>query len=80
MYEKAARAAHLLQDPIKRLPRILCVVTGKGPNRDEYIQKIASLIEKENWAWVRCISLWLAAEDYPLLLGTSSLFFEVFLK
>jgi len=23
------------------------------------------------WEWVRCVSLWLEAEDYPLLLGTS---------
>lgn len=72
-YEKKAREAQLLQDPVKRLPRILCIVTGKGPNRDKYIQKIASLTKAEKWVWVRCISLWLAAEDYPLLLGAADL-------
>ncbi|KAJ3517631.1 hypothetical protein NLJ89_g388 [Agrocybe chaxingu] len=28
---------------------------------------------QESWKWVRCISLWLEAEDYPVLLGSADL-------
>lgn len=53
------------------LPKILVIVTGKGPLRDTYMQKINELQIK--WKWVRCVSLWLEAEDYPILLGSANL-------
>lgn len=53
------------------LPKILVIVTGKGPLRDTYMQKINELQNK--WKWVRCVSLWLEAEDYPILLGSADL-------
>ena len=28
---------------------------------------------QEGWEWVRCISMWLESEDYPLLLGSADL-------
>lgn len=43
------------------------VITGKGPMRDEYMQKVGIL--QKGWNYVRCASLWLEAEDYPILLG-----------
>lgn len=49
------------------LPKLLVIVTGKGPMRDEYMEKVGNL--QEGWEWVRCVSHWLEAEDYPLLLG-----------
>ena len=52
---------------VRRLPKLLVVVTGKGPLRDQYMKEISVLEEK--WKWVRCISLWLDAGDYPVLLG-----------
>lgn len=51
------------------LPKLLMIVTGKGPLKTEYMRKIAAL--QKGWHWVRCISLWLEAEDYPLLLGSA---------
>ncbi|KAL4070156.1 glycosyltransferase family 33 protein [Scleroderma yunnanense] len=54
-----------------RLPRIWMVITGKGPLRTAYMSDIARLQQK--WAFVRCTSLWLEAEDYPLLLGSADL-------
>jgi len=64
-YEQAARAA------AGRLPKALVLVTGRGPQRAEYMATVRRL-EKE-WEWVRCRSLWLEAEDYPRLLGAADL-------
>lgn len=50
-----------------KLPRLLVIVTGKGPLRDHHMKRIEGL--QKEWRWVKCISLWLEAEDYPILLG-----------
>jgi len=52
------------------LPRILVVITGKGPLKDMYMGKIRRL--EHAWDFVRCINTWLETLDYPLLLGCSS--------
>lgn len=52
----------------KGLPRILVMITGKGPLRDVYMEKIQRL--QRSWDFVRCISAWLDTPDYPLLLGS----------
>lgn len=55
------------------LPKVLVVLTGKGPLKEKYMKEVGRLqegdAEVEGWKWVRCISMWLEAEDYPLLLG-----------
>ncbi|KAF5392610.1 hypothetical protein D9757_002123 [Collybiopsis confluens] len=69
-YERRAEdLAH--SDDKKRLPKLLMVVTGKGPEREYYMNKITDL--EKNWRWVRCLSLWLEAEDYPKFLGSADL-------
>lgn len=65
-YEKRARELSEAADA-KKLPKLLMVVTGKGPQREEYMKTINRL--QADWHWVRCISLWLEAEDYPIFLG-----------
>lgn len=69
MYEE--RAQEVNRDPQShltgKLPRIWVVITGKGPLRTAYMSDVAKLQDK--WTFVRCTSLWLEAEDYPLLLG-----------
>jgi hypothetical protein len=50
-------------------------VTGKGPLREAYMHKARILQDGEQgevWQWVRIISAWLEAKDYPLLLGMFS--------
>jgi len=54
------------------LPRILVMITGKGPLKDVYMDKVQRL--QHSWDFVRCISAWLDAPDYPLLLGYSFFF------
>lgn len=80
-YETAARARDLAalkgMPSDGPLPRVLMVVTGKGPLRERYMREVEmQQIGKrgakrgpDEWKWVRCVSLWLEAEDYPLLLG-----------
>jgi beta-1,4-mannosyltransferase len=53
------------------LPNLFAIVTGKGPQKQHYMNRIAELQPK--WKRVRCISLWLDAEDYPILLGLYSI-------
>ncbi|KAF8167872.1 mannosyltransferase [Crassisporium funariophilum] len=54
-----------------RLPKLLVILTGKGPLREKYMSEVGKM--QESWKWVRCISLWLEAEDYPVLLGSADL-------
>lgn len=61
-----------------RLPKVLMVVTGKGPLKEQYMTEVDRLQSgrgdvDDGWKWVRCISLWLEAEDYPVLLGSADL-------
>ena len=49
------------------LPRILVMITGKGPLKDMYMGRIQEA--QQAWDFVRCISAWLDSADYPLLLG-----------
>ena len=51
------------------LPRLLLFITGKGPMKLEYEKKINSL----SLTFSRIVTCWLAAEDYPKLLGMCDL-------
>lgn len=47
------------------------IVTGKGPLKSKYMKNVERL--QEGWEWVKCISIWLESEDYPILLGSADL-------
>ncbi|XP_041943570.1 chitobiosyldiphosphodolichol beta-mannosyltransferase [Alosa sapidissima] len=51
------------------LPELICVITGKGPQK-EYYKK---LIDSKSFQHVKICTPWLEAEDYPLLLGSADL-------
>lgn len=51
------------------LPKLICVITGKGPLKDFYI----ALIERRNWNHITVITPWLENEDYPKMLGSADL-------
>lgn len=53
----------------KRLPSILLVITGRGPMKEFYLEKIARL----NMSKVEVITPWLEAADYPRLLAAANL-------
>ncbi|XP_054463131.1 chitobiosyldiphosphodolichol beta-mannosyltransferase isoform X1 [Anoplopoma fimbria] len=51
------------------LPSLVCVITGKGPQKDHYKKLIDSL----HLDHVEICTPWLEAEDYPVLLGSADL-------
>ncbi|RVE70009.1 hypothetical protein OJAV_G00083620 [Oryzias javanicus] len=51
------------------LPDVVCVITGKGPQKEHYRKLIGSLRLRH----VKICTPWLEAEDYPLLLGSADL-------
>ncbi|KAI0079046.1 glycosyltransferase family 33 protein [Panus rudis PR-1116 ss-1] len=81
MYEVKARERN--EHPGSRedeLPKLLMVVTGKGPLKDKYMREVDRLQSGRDgknglggWRWVRCVSMWLEPQDYPMLLGSADL-------
>ncbi|XP_017473383.1 PREDICTED: chitobiosyldiphosphodolichol beta-mannosyltransferase-like [Rhagoletis zephyria] len=53
----------------KNFPSLLCIITGKGPQKQEYETQIAKL----KWSKVSIITPWLEVEDYPLILAAADL-------
>lgn len=49
------------------LPALVCVITGKGPQKEFYRR----LIDALHLEHVQICTPWLEAEDYPVLLGTT---------
>ncbi|TRY60259.1 hypothetical protein DNTS_005921 [Danionella cerebrum] len=52
-----------------RLPSLVCVITGKGPQKEFY----KKLIDSKEFQHVKICTPWLEAEDYPVLLGSADL-------
>ncbi|RLN96850.1 hypothetical protein BBJ28_00008721 [Nothophytophthora sp. Chile5] len=50
-------------------PNLLVVVTGKGPQKEMYLEKIRQLAFQR----IRIATMWLEAGDYPLVLGSADL-------
>ena len=51
------------------LPHLVVVITGKGPMKAFYEAEM----RKQSWKYVRVVTRWLVAEDYPKLLGSADL-------
>ncbi|XP_064170731.1 chitobiosyldiphosphodolichol beta-mannosyltransferase [Anguilla rostrata] len=51
------------------LPPLVCVITGKGPQKEHY----RALIDTLQLKHVQICTPWLEAEDYPILLGSADL-------
>lgn len=54
---------------IEKLPKLICVITGKGPLKNYYLK----LIEKQDMKHVTILTPWLEAADYPKLLASADL-------
>ena len=64
IYETTARVSH-------HLPKVIVIVTGRGPLQSAFLAQIAEL--ESSWQYVRVRTTWLASEDYPKLLGAADL-------
>lgn len=53
----------------RNLCKLLCIITGKGPLKEHYCNKINEL----NLKHVTIITPWLEASDYPKILGIADL-------
>ena len=62
-------AIHSCDQRDGHFPQILLFVTGKGPMKAQFENRIKTM----NLARTRVVTCWLAAEDYPTLLGMSDL-------
>jgi beta-1,4-mannosyltransferase len=51
------------------LPDLICVITGKGPEKEYY----RNLIAERQWECVKVVMPWLEPQDYPLMLGSADL-------
>lgn len=55
----------------KRYPKILAVITGKGPLKEYYLKKIKDLKDKKRLTNITIKTAWLSLEDYASLLGAA---------
>jgi beta-1,4-mannosyltransferase len=57
----------------KSLPPILAIITGKGPQKQMYLDRIATLTKEGKLPNVTILSAWLSTEDYATLLACADL-------
>jgi beta-1,4-mannosyltransferase len=55
------------------LPRILAIITGKGPQKAAYLSRITSLQQENKLSGVTILSAWLSMQDYATLLACADL-------
>ena len=66
-YSAAAISTH------PQLPELLVVITGKGPQREQYLDEVEQLKRKDELEMVDIKSTWLSFEDYSSLLASADL-------
>lgn len=57
----------------EKLPRLWAVITGKGPQKEYYMQQVQKLVQNRKLDDVIIATAWLSQEDYALLLGSADL-------
>lgn len=67
LYERQAKST------ASGLPRLVVLVSGKGPLLSMFKKLYAERIEKETWSRVVVRTVWLEIEDYPRFLGCADL-------
>ncbi|XP_065354659.1 chitobiosyldiphosphodolichol beta-mannosyltransferase [Calliphora vicina] len=53
----------------EKYPYVLCIITGKGPQKEKYQKQI----QKLNYTKVGIITPWLETDDYPVILAAADL-------
>lgn len=73
LLEALVKYSELAMHSHPHLPRIIVIVTGKGPQRAEFLAKIAMLEAEDKLEMVVIKTAWLTIEDYASLLGAADL-------
>jgi beta-1,4-mannosyltransferase len=55
------------------LPKVVAIITGKGPQKEYYLDKIRKLNQEKKLLNVVILTAWLTPEDYALLLASADL-------
>ncbi|MCJ1290085.1 mannosyltransferase [Xylographa carneopallida] len=55
------------------LPEVMVIITGKGPQKEHYLAKIADLDDKDKLEMVTIKTAWLSTGDYASLLASADL-------
>ncbi|EON65520.1 hypothetical protein W97_04758 [Coniosporium apollinis CBS 100218] len=55
------------------LPKLIAIITGKGPQKEHYLSKIKALNQEKKLLNVIVLTAWLSTEDYAKLLGSADL-------
>jgi beta-1,4-mannosyltransferase len=55
------------------LPRIVAVITGKGPQKEHYLHRIEELKQAQKLSAAEVHTAWLSTQDYASLLGSADL-------
>jgi len=55
------------------LPKIVAIITGKGPQKEYYLDQIRKLNQEKKLLNVVILTAWLTPEDYALLLASADL-------
>ncbi|KXT02059.1 hypothetical protein AC578_6684 [Pseudocercospora eumusae] len=63
----------LASDSETPLPKILAIITGRGPQRDHYLSEIRSLTESGKLDHCLVSTAWLSPQQYAALLGSADL-------
>lgn len=57
----------------KSLPRVMVIITGRGPLRKPFVEQVAAREDSGRWPDVAVRCIFVSARDYPLLLGCGDL-------
>lgn len=73
LLEALVNYSSLAKSSSSHLPKILAIVTGKGPQKAEFLTKIETLESQNKLDMVRIKTAWLSLDDYAKLLGAADL-------
>ncbi|EOD46171.1 putative beta- -mannosyltransferase protein [Neofusicoccum parvum UCRNP2] len=68
-----ALAGYSAAATVRDLPTILAVITGKGPQKEHYLSRIAAMESGKKLERVRIRTAWLTMEDYAAMLSYADL-------
>lgn len=73
LLEALVKYSELAMHSHPHLPRLLVIITGKGPQKADFLTRIAKLEAEDKLEMVVIKTTWLSVEDYAMLLGSADL-------